>query len=302
MADQNRVEGASVGTSLGHKSARGALNALNFARRKPLGAVGLLTCATFLIIGLFANVVSPYDPNFGGTTKERLQGPSAKHWFGTDELGRDMFSRVVSGTTTSLKVAFACIAIGSFSGFILGIVSGYFGGWVDLVLQRITESLQAFPGILLALTLVAVLGGGLGAVIIAISVAFTPGPLRVIRGVVLSAKQNVYVDAARVIGASNVRIMLRHILPNVLPTFLVLASVALGGAILVESSLSFLGLGVPPPNPSWGRMLSGNAQQYALAAPWMVIFPGAAISLMVLGFNLLGDALRDIWDPRLRGR
>ncbi len=302
MAEPARIERASAIRSLGHEGARWALNAITFARRKPLGAMGLLICATFLTTGLLAAVVSPYDPNFGGSAKERLQGPSINHWFGTDELGRDLFSRVVSGTMTSLKVAFACIAIGSFSGFILGIVSGYFGGWVDLVLQRMTESLQAFPGILLALTLVAVLGGGLGAVIIAISVAFTPGPLRIIRGVVLSAKQNVYVDAARVIGASHVRIMLRHILPNVLATFLVLASVALGSAILVESSLSFLGLGVPPPHPSWGRMLSGSAQQYALAAPWMVIFPGVAISLMVLGFNLLGDALRDIWDPRLRGR
>ncbi len=302
MAAPGEVQQALRRERLAHKMTRAVGHAANYARRKPLGAMGLLICVIFVTTGLLPNVFAPYDPNFAGSAKERLLEPSAEHWFGTDEIGRDVFSRIVSGTITSLKVAFACIAIGSFTGFILGIVSGYFGGWIDLLLQRMTEVLLAFPGILLALTLVAVLGGSLTAVIIAISVAFMPSPLRIIRGVVLSTKQNVYVDAARTIGASNLRIMARHILPNVTAPFLILASLALGAAILVETSLSFLGLGVPPPHASWGRMLSGNAQQYAMLAPWMVIAPGVAITLMVLGFNLLGDALRDIWDPRLRGR
>ena len=280
-----------------HRLARAA----GLARRKPLGAVGLAICVAFLFAGLFGNLVATHDA-FGGTIQEALQGPSTNHFFGTDELGRDLFSRIVYGTAVSLKVAFFSIAIGTFSGFLLGIVSGYFGGWVDMVMQRVTDSLMAFPAILLALTLVAVLGSGLSGIIFAVGIAFLPSPIRVIRGTVLSVKQNAYVDAARVIGASDVRIMLRHILPNVFAPFLILASVALGGAILVEAALSFLGLGVQPPFPSWGRMLSINAQTYALIAPWTVIFPGLAISLMVLGFNLFGDALRDIWDPRLRGR
>ncbi|MEK7778212.1 MAG: ABC transporter permease [Chloroflexota bacterium] len=281
---------------------RGLSKAARFARRKPLGFLGLVICFAALVLGLLPALFVTEDPNFGGDYVNALKGPTASHFFGTDEHGRDIYSRIVDGTRVSLKVAFFAIGIGSISGFLLGIVSGYFGGWVDIILQRVVDSMQAFPGILLALTLVAVFGGGFKAVIIAIGVVFIPGALRITRGTVLSAKENVYVDASRVIGASPLRIMLRHILPNVLAPFLVVASVALGNAILIEASLSFLGLGVPPPYPSWGRMLSGNASQYAVIAPWMVLAPGIAISVLVLGFNLFGDALRDLWDPRLRGR
>ncbi|MDO8749544.1 MAG: ABC transporter permease [Dehalococcoidia bacterium] len=302
MQTQVALQQASPVAKLAQMTNRGLFKTMRFARRKPLGFLGLAICFVALVLGLLPGVFTTEDPNFGGNYVNALQAPSTSHFFGTDEQGRDVYSRIVDGTRVSLKVAFFAIGIGSISGFLLGIVSGYFGGWVDMILQRIVDSMLAFPGILLALTLVAVFGGGFKAVIIAIGIVFIPGALRITRGTVLSAKENVYVDASRVIGASPLRIMLRHILPNVLAPFLVVASAALGNAILIEASLSFLGLGVPPPYPSWGRMLSGNASQYAAVAPWMVFAPGIAISVLVLGFNLFGDALRDLWDPRLRGR
>ncbi len=302
MEQQAVIGSVSVRERVMRGAALRAARAGRLARRKPLGLIGLVICLTVLVLGLAPGVFTTEDENFGGDYKRSLEGPNAQHFFGTDEHGRDVFSRIVAGARVSLVVAVMAVGIGSVTGFLLGIISGYFMGWIDMVLQRVTDSILAFPGILLALTLVAVLGGGLDAVIIAIAFAFAPSPLRVTRGVVLSTKQNVYVDAARVIGASDLRIMLRHILPNVLAPWLILASIALGGAILIEASLSFLGLGVPPPYPSWGRMLSGNAQQYAMIAPWMVLAPGIAITVLVLGFNLFGDALRDLWDPRLRGR
>lgn len=302
MQTQVALPRVSPGARLARRANRGLSSTLRFARKKPLGFMGVAICTAALVLGIVPGLFTTEDPNFGGNYVNALQGPSAGHFFGTDEHGRDVFSRIVEGTRVSLIVAFYAIGMGSISGFLLGILSGYMGGWVDLILQRMVDSMLAFPGILMALTLVAVFGGGLDAVIIAVAIVFVPGSLRIIRGTVLSVKQNVYVDASRVIGASAPRIMLRHILPNVLAPFLVVASVALGNAILIEASLSFLGLGVPPPYPSWGRMLSGNAQQYAVIAPWMVLAPGIAISVLVLGFNLFGDALRDIWDPRLRGR
>ncbi len=302
MQSQVALPKVSPAVRLAQRTSRWLFTSARFARRKPLGFLGIFICASAIVFALAPSVFQTEDPNFGGNYVNALNGPTLSHFFGTDEQGRDIYSRIVAGARISLIVAFYAIGMGSISGFLLGIVSGYFGGWVDLILQRMVDSMLAFPGILLALTLVAVFGGGLKAVIIAVGVVFIPGALRITRGTVLSTKQNVYVDASRVIGASNLRIMLRHILPNVLAPFLVVASVALGNAILIEASLSFLGLGVPPPYPSWGRMLSGNASQYATIAPWMVLAPGVAISILVLGFNLFGDALRDIWDPRLRGR
>ena len=302
MEQRATLHGASPAARLTKGAARFAFNAMRFARRKPLGFLGLAICATAIVLGLFPGLFITEEPSYGGNFRARLQSPSASHWFGTDDQGRDVYSRIVQGTRVSLQVSIMCIGLGSFSGFLLGIMAGYFGGWLDLILLRMIDSMLAFPGILLALTLVAVLGVGLKSVIIAVGIVFIPAATRVTRGTVLSVKQNVYVDAARVIGASDIRIMLRHILPNVVAPFLVVASVALGSAILIEASLSFLGLGVPPPYPSWGRSLSGNARQFAMTAPWLVIAPGAAISVLVLGFNLFGDALRDIWDPKLRGR
>jgi len=302
MNQQALLERDSLGAQVVHRGQRLLAKTARFARHKPLGFVGMMICLTAIFVSIFATPIGRYDPNFGGNYVDAFQGPSFTHWFGTDESGRDVFSRLAHGTGVSLQIAFYAIGIASVSGFLLGIVSGYFGGWVDMLLQRITDSLLAFPGILLALTLVAVLGGGLAAVAVAIGIAFAPSPLRIIRGTVLSVRENAYIDAARVIGASSLRIMFRHVLPNVMAPFLIIASVALGAAILIEAALSYLGLGVPPPYPSWGRSLSGSASDYAIVAPWLVIFPGLAISILVLGFNMFGDALRDIWDPRLRGR
>ena len=279
---------------------------LRFCRRRQLGALGLFIVVVVVVVGAFAgfgnaHIIAQQDPYVQDYTV-RLQGPSLSHWLGTDEFGRDLYSRVVYGARISLIVAFWAVGIGTTIGFLLGIVSGYLGGWIDAVLQRVSEIIFSFPAILLAMALVAVLGSGLDKVIIALSVVFTPIALRTIRGTVLSVKQNVYIEAARSVGAGPIRIMFRHILPNVTATYLIIASVQLGSAILIEATLSFLGVGVPPPHPSWGRMLSGGAQSYVMVAPWLVIFPGMAITLLVLGFNLFGDALRDIWDPKLRGR
>lgn len=239
----------------------------------------------------------PVDQNY----LVRLTGPSWTHWFGTDDFGRDLWSRIVGGAGISVLISFTTVGIGSCGGLILGIISGYFGGVIDDVFQRIVEVMISMPGLLLALALMSTLGPGIDKVIIAISASILPRALRNMRGSTLSVKENVYVEAARAIGASDRRIMFRHLLPNVMAPFLIIASASLGGAILQESTLSFLGLGIPPPHPSWGRMLSNSVADYAISAPWMVLFPGIAITWVVLGFNLFGDALRDIWDPRLRG-
>ncbi len=301
MLQERAVERVSLGPGINQRLQSWGQGLGRFARRQPLGAFGLAICIITIVIGVFAPWITPSDPNFGDAL-ERLQSPSTTHWFGTDQLGRDQWSRIAYGTRISLYVAFFSIVIGTAVGYLMGVVGGYLGGRVDDIVQRLVDALLAFPSILLALALVSVLGAGLDKVIFAIAVTLAPRAARVARGVVLSVKENVYVDAARVVGASPLRIMLRHVLPNSMAAFLILASLALGGAILTEASLSFLGLGVPPPHPSWGRMLSGAAQQLALSAPYLMIFPGAAIMLVVLAFNLFGDALRDLWDPKLRGR
>ncbi len=298
---QGVAERIRVGVPIGQRLQRLSDGTRRFFRQHPLGALGLTVCLITVFMGVFAPVVGRYDPNFANPFMT-LQAPSATYWFGTDNLGRDLWSRIIHGTRISLMVAFGAIAVGTTAGYLLGIVSGFFGGRTDDIIQRVVDSLLAFPSILLALVMVAVLGAGIDKVIFAIAVGSAPTAARVSRGVVLSLKENVYVDAARVIGASDLRIMLRHILPNSLAPYLILASLGLGGAILAEASLSYLGLGVPPPHPSWGRMLSGSSANFAVIAPWLMIFPGVAIMTLVLAFNLFGDALRDVWDPRLRGR
>ncbi|MEK7778270.1 MAG: ABC transporter permease [Chloroflexota bacterium] len=292
---------ATVEVSAAQRMSRRLSNTARIARRQPLGTVGLLVCLLALALGAFAPWVQRYDMN-AGSAGERLQSPTASHWFGTDEQGRDLYSRIVNGARVSLYVAFFSIVLGTTSGYLLGVVSSYLGGWVDMILQRVMDTMLALPPILMALAMVAVLGAGLDKIIAAISIVYLPRAARISYGVVLSLKANVYVDASRVIGASPMRIILRHILPNSLAPYIILASVSLGSAILLEASLSFLGLGVPPPHPSWGGMLAGSTQMFALGAPWMVIAPGAAIMVLVMAFNFFGDALRDLWDPRLRGR
>ena len=267
--------------------------------RKPLGATSAFVIAVLALSALSAPYVSPYDPI--GISIDTFQAPSSTHFFGTDDLGRDMFSRILHGSRISLYVGFLAVALGSLGGALVGLVSGFAGGWVDMVIQRIVDAVLAFPGIVLAMSLVAVLGTSTTNALLAIAIVIIPFQSRVVRGAVLSVKQNVYVEAAVTIGATPQRIMIRHVLPNVVAPILILISASLGNAILIEAGLSFLGLSTQPPEPSWGLMLSGTGRRYMEEAPWLAIFPGLAIALTVLAFNLLGDVVRDVLDPRLRG-
>jgi peptide/nickel transport system permease protein len=269
-------------------------------RKKPLGAAGGLLMVLMVVTAIFADVMATHDPiatDAAGT----LAAPSAEHWLGSDHLGRDIYSRIVHGARVSLIVGLASTLLGSVLGGIIGLLSGYVGGKTDLVAQRVLDILQGLPLLVLALVMSASLGPSVQNVVIAISIPIIPRAARVIRASVLSIREMQYVEAAGAIGARHLRIAFRHILPNTIGPFIVLCTAQLGSAILVEATLSFLGLGVPEPYPSWGRMLSVSAAEYAQKAPHLVLFPGIAISLAVFGSNLLGDALRDTLDPRLRG-
>ncbi len=272
-----------------------------FIRRKPLGAAGGLIVLAMLLMALFAELLATHDP-VRTDPSQTLYPPSAAHWLGTDYLGRDIYSRIVHGARISLAVGIASTLLGSVLGGVVGLLSGYVGGMTDLVTQRVMDIMQGLPLLVLALVMSAALGPSVTNVIIAISVPIIPRAARVIRSSVLSIREMPYVEAARSLGVRHLRIAFRHILPNTMGPFMILATAQLGSAILVEAALSFLGLGVPEPYPSWGRMLSISAAEYAQKAPWLVLFPGMVISLAVFGTNLLGDALRDVLDPRLRQR
>jgi peptide/nickel transport system permease protein len=230
------------------------------------------------------------------------EAPSAAHWLGTDQFGRDVYARIVYGARTALLVGFASAFIGATAGLVLGVGSAYFGGKVDLVFQRVMDVFMAFPLIILALAVVSIFGTGALNVIIAITIPFIPRAARVVRSSALAIREIPYIDAARTCGFSHARIILRHMVPNVMAPYLIIMTAAVGQAILIEASLSYLGLGVQEPTPAWGLMLRGGAEEYAESAPWMAIFPGLAISLAVFGFNLFGDALRDALDPKLRSQ
>lgn len=250
-------------------------------------------------LALLAEIIDPAPPNFQDA-RAVLQSPSFDHPFGTDNIGRDVFSRVVHGARVSLTVGFSAVGLGIAVAALVGVVSGYFGGWVDLVLQRIVDIMMAFPSLILILLIVAIFGASTTNVIIAIAIFIIAAPSRVVRAEVLSVKERQFVEAARATGCSNLRIIGRHILPNIVHVLIVMVSINIGAVIIVEASLSFLGLGVPPPAPSWGNMIAGPGTFYLRQAPWMVIFPGLALSLTVYAFNMIGDALRDVLDPRLR--
>jgi peptide/nickel transport system permease protein len=274
---------------------------LRLVRQQPLGAISSLLILAIIVLAIFANVVAPYSPN--ASAGRGLLGPGQGGFlFGTDFLGRDVFSRVIYGARISLRVGVIAVAIGILGGTIVGTVSGYFGGKVDLVLQRVVDSFQAFPALVLLICLISVVGASTNNAMIAIGVLLIAGTSRVVRGAVLTVRKLAYIEAAQVVGVPNFRIMLRHLLPNVLAPIIVLASVALGEAIIIEAGLSFLGLGTQPPTASWGQMLSGDGRQYMLTDPGLAIFPGLAIAVTVLSFNLLGDSIRDVLDPKLRGR
>ena len=281
-------------------NARGPWGKLRFfARRYPLGAIGAVVMVVFLSAALFADLITAYSP-LSTNASISLARPSSAHWLGADFMGRDVYSRIIFGARISLAVGVGATALGCIFGVAIGLMSGYLGGWVDLATQRVIDMLQALPLLVLALVMAASLGPSLQNTIIAIAIPLIPYVARVVRANTLALREMPFVEAAKAVGMSELRIAVRHVLPNTLAPLIVLATAQLGSAILVEASLSFLGLGIPEPHPSWGRMLSESAAEYVRTAPWLVIFPGVAISLVVFGTNLLGDALRDLLDPRQR--
>lgn len=271
---------------------------LRFGRRKPLGAIGGVIILALLVMALFADRIAPYAYD---ESVARMKPPSAQFWMGTDNLGRDVWSRVVYGARISVTVGFATVALGTLLAIVIGGSSAYVGGSYDILIQRVVDAWISFPALVIILSLLAALGPGLLNLIFALSIIGAAGTSRVIRGATLSVMQNPYVEAARAVGAGHARILLLYVLPNIMATIIILATIGLGTVILAESALSFLGFGVPPPYPSWGGMLSGSGRTFMYHAPWMALCPGAAISLAVFGFNMLGDGLRDVLDPRLRG-
>ena len=273
--------------------------ALDFARQQSLGAAGAIIVLLMIFAALLADLIAPFDP-LETDYAAMLQGLSSGHWFGTDSFGRDVLSRLIYGSRTALWIGFSSSFLGATTGAVIGVASAYFGGKVDLIVQRFMDLLLSFPLIVLALVVVAVLGTGTTNVILAITVPMLPRCALVVRSSALSLRQAPFVDAARALGFGHRRIIFRHMLPNVMAPFLIMLTAFLGQAILLEASLSFLGLGVAEPAAAWGLMLRGAAVEFAERAPWMAIFPGLAISLSVFAFNLFGDSLRDALDPKLR--
>ena len=272
-----------------------------FIVTKPLGAAGGAIILLMVLTALLAYVLTPYDPY---TIDQRVQftAPNLNHWFGTDEFGRDLFTRIVYGARVALFIGLTAAFVGATCGAMLGVVSAYLGGRVDLYLQRLIDVLLAFPLLILALAIVTVLGRSIPNVVMAIAIPIIPRTARIVRSSALSIKENMYVEGARALGSSHAWVILRHVIPNVMAPYLIMLTAQFGNAILVEASLSFLGLGTAEPTPSWGLMLSGSALSYAERAAWVAIFPGLAISLAVFGFNLFGDSIRDALDPKLRHR
>jgi peptide/nickel transport system permease protein len=290
-----RAELTRAGANVG-----GRWSAIRFlARRYPLGAFGVVIMALCVFAALFAPYITVYDP-LSTNSAFSLARPSAQHWLGCDFMGRDVYSRIVYGSRISLAVGIGSLSLGLTCGVLIGLTSGYLGGWIDLAAQRLIDILQSLPLLVMALLMTASLGPSLRNTIIAISIALIPSSARVVRATTLSLREQPFVESAKAIGMSEVRIAFRHVLPNTLAPLIVLGTAQLGATILIEATLSFLGLGVPEPHPSWGRMLSESAAEYVRTAPWLVIFPGLAISLVVFGTNLFGDALRDLLDPRQR--
>jgi peptide/nickel transport system permease protein len=272
-----------------------------WVRRQPLGTLSAVLVVLLIFVALFAPQIAPHDPVANHYEAMEL-APSAEYWLGTDQFGRDLLSRLIWGARTALFIGFTSAVLGSLAGLVLGVTSAYFSGWFDLVFQRIMDVFLAFPLIIMALAVVAIFGTGPHNVIIAITIPFIPRCARVVRANALAIREMPYVDAARALGYGHLRIILRHMVPNCVAPFLIMLTTFLGQAILLEATLSYLGLGVQEPTPAWGLMLQGGAEEYAESAPWIAIFPGLAITLAVFAFNLFGDAVRDTFDPKLRSR
>ncbi len=272
-----------------------------FAQRKPLGAFGISLVLIATALSLAAPIVAPYDP-WETRFAHGLEAPNRDFWFGTDVLGRDVLSRVLYGGKVSIYVGLVTMLLSGLGGVALGVTSGYIGGQFDLIVQRVVDSIIAFPSLILALALIAALDPGVTNIILAIAIVQTPRMTRVIRSSVLSIRETPYVDAARTIGSTHVRIMLRHVTPNTFAPLMIVATSSIGSIIITEASLSFLGIGVPFTTISWGGMLGGDTRQFVSSAVWMALAPGFALSAVVFGLNMFGDALRDVLDPKLRGR
>jgi len=271
------------------------------ARKNPLGAFGAVVVLVMIILAVFAHQLTFFDPE-SNSFETMLVPPGIDFWLGTDQMGRDIWTRIVYGARTALFVGFTCAIVGASIGLVLGVASAYFSGKIDLIFQRVMDVFMAFPLIIMALAVVAIFGTGTQNVIIAITIPFIPRCARVVRSNALAIREIPYVDAARALGFSHLRIIMRHMAPNVMAPFLIMLTAFLGQAILLEASLSYLGLGVQEPTPAWGLMLQGGAEEYVESAPWVAVFPGLAITVAVFGFNLFGDAVRDTLDPRLRSQ
>jgi peptide/nickel transport system permease protein len=285
----------------GPKRATRTRRALEFCRNEPLGTVGLVLVVSMAIVGVSAELIAPYSPT-ANDFASMMEAPSRVHLLGTDQFGRDLLSRIIYGARTAMIVGLVSALVGGTAGLVLGVASAYFGGRTDLILQRVFDVVMAFPLIIMALAVVAIFGTGVQNVIIAITIPLVPRCARVVRSSALAIREIPYVDAARALGFGHTRIILCHMIPNVMAPFLIMVTAFVGQAVLAEASLSYLGLGVQEPVPAWGLMLQGGAEEYASSAPWIAIFPGVAIVLSVLGINLFGDALRDTLDPKLRKR
>ncbi len=274
---------------------------IRLVKEKPLGTVGGVIVLVLFLTGVFADILAPFGYN-EIMLKDRLSPPSGAHWLGADNLGRDLLSRIIFGARISMYVGIGASTIGITLNILIGVISGYFGGKIDLTIQRFVDAWMCIPFLFIILTIMSIVGPGLIQVIVVLGmISGLGGGTRVKRSAVISVKTNMYVEAARAIGASAPNIMIRHILPNIMPVIIITFTMGLGSAIIIEAMVSFLGFGIPPPTPSWGGMLSGAGRQYMLLAPWMALWPGLALAIVVYGVNMLGDALRDLLDPRLRG-
>ncbi len=274
-------------------------NVASFFRRKPMGAFGAVVAALLLLVAIFAPLIATHD-QYRPEVERVFAMPSADAWLGGDDLGRDVFSRIVYGARISLYVGILSSAIGGSIGMMVGVASAYFGGKTDLIIQRFVDGMMAFPALILAVAIMAALGSSINNVVIALSIIYIPSTARILRAQAMGIKEMDYLLAAHAVGAGHLRIMLRHIIPNCFAVFIVIVTFHLGGAIIAEATLSFLGVGAPPSEPSWGGMLSKAAPNVKVQ-PWLGVFPGLAIALVVFAWNLLGDSLRDVLDPRLRG-
>ena len=286
----------SAGPSVSHRRLAGLSS---FVRTQPVGAFSAAVLLLLVVAAVFAPLVTQYAPT--ENTKDSLVGPSFRHWFGTDQFGRDIFSRVVYGGRVSLYVGLGATVVGTIGSTVLGLVTAYRGGWLDYIVQRVVDAVQSIPPLVLLISVLVVLGPSTTNVVIALAVRAAITSSRVVRSVALGIMGSPYMESARVIGCSHTRSLLVYLLPNVMPTVIVLASVAIGANILAEATLSFLGYGVPPPSPTWGGMMSSEGRLYMFVAPWILIAPTVALSLVVFAMNMFGDSLRDVLDPRMRG-